>query len=109
MSTKKAAAKQQLHEMEVLLELARRISTIESLDELLETIVAMTANVSTADQEACRAAGMDDHVGKPVDINELVATIQHVLGLKTKTAPMGPSCEMFLVGGAGFEPATPAV
>ena len=50
MSTKKAAAKQQLHEMEVLLELARRISTIESLDELLETIVAMTAKETGADR-----------------------------------------------------------
>ena len=32
-------------------------------------IVAMTANVFKDDIEACLAAGMDDHIGKPLDID----------------------------------------
>ena len=38
-------------------------------------IVAMTANVSNTDREACLAAGMNDHVGKPIDLEQLVATL----------------------------------
>ncbi|MFL1416710.1 response regulator [Pseudomonas fildesensis] len=38
-------------------------------------IVAMTANVSNTDREACLAAGMNDHVGKPIDLEQLVVTL----------------------------------
>ncbi|MDE2586361.1 MAG: response regulator, partial [Betaproteobacteria bacterium] len=38
-------------------------------------IIAMTANALPADRAACLAAGMNDHVGKPINISELVATI----------------------------------
>jgi len=34
-------------------------------------IVAMTANAMQSDREACRAAGMDDHVAKPIEPQEL--------------------------------------
>ncbi|OHX19805.1 PAS domain S-box protein [Chromobacterium sphagni] len=40
-----------------------------------QPILAMTANASRADREECLAAGMDDHVGKPIDIDELVAKL----------------------------------
>jgi PAS domain S-box-containing protein len=43
-------------------------------------IVAMTANVMASDREACLAAGMDDHVGKPFDLEELVVTIRRHAG-----------------------------
>lgn len=38
-------------------------------------IIAMTANVFREDIEACLAAGMNDHIGKPVDINEVEAKL----------------------------------
>jgi CheY-like chemotaxis protein len=39
-------------------------------------IVAMTANAMASDREACLAAGMSDHVGKPFDLNDLVLVLR---------------------------------
>jgi PAS domain S-box-containing protein len=43
-------------------------------------IVAMTANALAGDREACLAAGMNDHVGKPFDLDHLVAVLRRVTG-----------------------------
>lgn len=42
-------------------------------------IIAMTAAVLNSDQEACRNAGMDDFIAKPVRLNELQATLDEVM------------------------------
>ena len=38
-------------------------------------IIAMTANVTTADRQACYDAGMNDYLAKPIRIEELVAAL----------------------------------
>lgn len=38
-------------------------------------IIAMTDNAMASDREACLAAGMNDHVGKPFDLARLTATL----------------------------------
>ncbi len=38
-------------------------------------IIAMTANAMSSDRDACLAAGMNDHVGKPFDLDQLVALL----------------------------------
>ena len=43
-------------------------------------IVAMTANAFAEDLQACREAGMDDHIAKPIDPERLYATLLRWLG-----------------------------
>lgn len=40
-----------------------------------QPIIAMTANALTSDRVACLAAGMNDHIGKPIDSNTLINTL----------------------------------
>ncbi|MCL2215883.1 MAG: ATP-binding protein [Defluviitaleaceae bacterium] len=42
-------------------------------------IVAITANVFQEDIDACLAAGMDDHVGKPLDFSQIIEKLQKYL------------------------------
>ena len=42
-------------------------------------ILAMTANAFHADRDRCLAAGMDDHIAKPLDPDTLCATLLHWL------------------------------
>jgi PAS domain S-box-containing protein len=50
------------------LEATRRIRALPALRGISLPIVAMTANVFKDDIDNCHAAGMDDHIGKPIDV-----------------------------------------
>ena len=43
-------------------------------------ILAMTANAFDEDRERCLAAGMNDHVSKPVSPRRFYASVLHWLG-----------------------------
>ncbi|MDQ6995841.1 MAG: ATP-binding protein, partial [Mariprofundus sp.] len=55
------------------LEATRLIRADEQFHDL--PIIAMTANAMPGDREKCLQAGMNDHVSKPVDPNQLYATL----------------------------------
>ncbi len=54
----------------------RRIRALPYPEAQTVPIIAMTANVFKEDVEACLSAGMDDHVGKPIDFNFLLDKLQ---------------------------------
>ncbi len=54
----------------------RRIRALPYPEAHTVPIVAMTANVFKEDVEACLSAGMDDHVGKPIDVGVLLEKLR---------------------------------
>jgi CheY-like chemotaxis protein len=54
-------------------ETTRRLRELPGMDGMI--IIAMTANAMETDKAACLAAGMDDHIPKPIDINVVADTI----------------------------------
>ncbi len=52
-------------------EATRKIRQIEAASGMHIPIIAMTANTTDRDRQACFAAGMDDYVTKPVDLDRL--------------------------------------
>jgi PAS domain S-box-containing protein len=65
------------------LEATRRIRNHGAFGDL--PILAMTANVSTEDRLACAEAGMNGHLGKPIDIDKVVASIIQALAGANRT------------------------
>jgi CheY-like chemotaxis protein len=58
-------------------EATRSIRALENIPKAKTIpIVAMTANVFREDVEKCLAAGMNDHVGKPIDFDELLDKLE---------------------------------
>lgn len=54
-------------------------------------IIAMTANAMEQDRERCAEAGMDDHVPKPIDPPQLMATlVKWIKPLKGASIPASP-------------------
>jgi CheY-like chemotaxis protein len=60
-------------------EATRRIRALDVSEAGAVPIIAMTANVFREDVEKCLAAGMNDHVGKPVNIEEVMKKLRRYL------------------------------
>jgi hemerythrin-like metal-binding protein len=71
-------------------EAARRIRAIGTPQARRIPIVAMTANVFREDIEKCLDAGMNDHVGKPLDFEEVLVKLRQYLRPRDGKAPKPP-------------------
>ena len=61
------------------LEATKAIRGLEREDARKIPIIAMTANAFEEDRKACLDAGMDEHIGKPIDIPLLKSAIIKLL------------------------------
>ena len=60
-------------------EATRNIRALSDKDKASIPIVAMTANAFKEDKEAAFEAGMQEHIAKPIDVEVMLKTINHVL------------------------------
>ena len=54
-------------------------------------IIAMTANVSTDDRTACKEAGMNDFLAKPLNFDDVISVIARFTHTKAKTSVVKPA------------------
>ena len=54
----------------------RKIRRMADAEKAAIPIIAMTANAFAEDKQRALAAGMNDHVAKPIDMNKLIPTLQ---------------------------------
>ncbi|MCC8998156.1 MAG: transporter substrate-binding domain-containing protein [Candidatus Contendobacter sp.] len=66
-------------------EAARRIRSIPEFEKL--PVIAMTAHAMAGDREKCLASGMNDHVPKPIDPNNLYGSLSRWLKPGKEFAP----------------------
>ncbi|MDR1950374.1 MAG: response regulator [Spirochaetaceae bacterium] len=60
-------------------EATRRIRALDIPESKKIPIIAMTANVFREDIEKCLASGMNDHLGKPIEIEEVLEKLKKYL------------------------------
>ena len=60
------------------LEATRAIRALDRADAASVPIIAMTANAFDEDRERTKAAGMNAHLSKPLQIRMVVATIANI-------------------------------
>ena len=58
---------------------SRRIRKLEDPHLAEIPIMAMTANAFKEDVEASKEAGMQEHIAKPIDVNELMSKLRSIL------------------------------
>lgn len=75
-------------------ETTRRIRALSQSRAADIPIVAMTANVFREDVERCLAAGMNDHIGKPLDQHDILHKLRRYLPWDRRSHPrtMPPTC-----------------
>jgi CheY-like chemotaxis protein len=61
-------------------EATRRIRALDVHRAKTVPIIAMTANVFREDEEQTQQAGMNGHLGKPLDFDKVIATLVEYLG-----------------------------
>ena len=61
-------------------EATRRIRALDIPEATKIPIIAMTANVFREDIEKCLESGMNGHVGKPIDFDDVVAQLRRYMG-----------------------------
>ena len=65
-------------------------------------VLAMTANAMDRDRERCMAAGMDDFIPKPIDPDQLLATLAKWLKPRAQAADVAPAPARASVDGEGL-------
>jgi CheY-like chemotaxis protein len=56
-------------------------------------IIAMTANAMATDREQCLKAGMNDHIGKPIDPDQLFSVLLRWTGRGSAEVTLEPCIE----------------
>ena len=63
-------------------EATRKIRSMENLKKANIPVVAMTANAFESDKQMAFDSGMDGHISKPIDMDQMKAEIVHILTKK---------------------------